>query len=1363
MELAKDVAASSQASEQDSPEVDENVIMEESQDVDEQHQTAEHEVDDGEAGIQEASDGDGQDQVSEPEAEDGEAATMEESQEVAQQSQISEPDNGDGEADVMEEDEEPVPEVGANNDSELSEDAVEDAEEQAEASTTADQASPDHAMEDLDNGTQDYEDDYSEDDNADEAEDTNPPMDDIEQEEGNLNAGDIIEDPQAMDTYQDDGDHHTNGGASPSLTDILGYSIGNPDIVGSQAAENGHGDADANNDALEPVEGLMDPENFGQNAFAGAHNHVAMGDGPIDNDEADDLIQAYNQNWLEMNRQGRGNHGEDAQASNELVGDDVSDDGEERSKQFVKAKKAYNRKKSKGTNTFEDDIEFERLVKAEKGRKALLKRHQEVFNNEFNHDLEDADDNDLFVAPGPSQTHQEDTGYRNISDPQPIVDDSDDSATGFSGYHKEDGTNKKKGNSQQSKKANAKQNKRGAVKKSGSGKGKKESKKQQAENQRLNNLFNASSLTSSSVFRAAQTNNARSEQPTFSSRRKDEALKELLASIPEKSREAAKVDTKQLLVASKKFTGRGSCKSDGHGKWQVTGMRSALDHYQMLGVSFMRERETTPVVPAGGLLADDMGLGKTVMSIANIANDKWADRGNRKATLIVAPSSINMQWIEELKKHAITGEVKTNRKHAIGSILHYSPAMTTDNDVEYLASHGVVVTSYHQVMRSYPKKDPPTEITSKADQEAWWKKYFNEHKGLLHQVHWRRVILDEATAIKNHSSQTFLACNELAADFRWAVTGTPAMNSLEEFYSYFRFLRVPNVGSFKAFKKNFITNAPGSERLTCFIRPFMLRRTHNDEIFGAKLLNLPAPSRETMSVHFNSFEHEIYRIVHDRFVTKINGLSERGELDKQYRNILVLLLRLRQLTAHPLLIQDTMRDLLEPEDFHKIHVVLEHHMVQPQGDMAAIIVHIRKMLRDPKSLPQLQSVTEIVHGLSGESQQSQNEELRAATATDQANESSTAAAPPTVSTGGAFGLKDNFANFLRELKNKQQVHEIGRRLLCSKCRREPKDPHVVSCNHTYCWNCLFQMEVDAGNRGQQQATCLACGSHYTGKKRYNVHEIEQSISNAQATHDATRTSGSPVVDGDKQDKKKKSTMQETIDSWIDADGHMLPSAKTIAFKAQILNWLEENPKTKIIVYTQFMSLVKIMVKICQIEGWGYLQLHGSMSMKSRHSAIAKFGEDPSKNLMLATLRTGGVGLNMTMATRVIIMDPWWNLAVEEQAFCRTYRRGQEKSTAMTRLVVEGTVDSQISLMQERKDLQISSVMSEGARNQRMPTSKLLQLFGNTSKEQRDDGTEFVIVEEPGWARRARAERREAMGPGGLTTETEMEGDSTMAE
>lgn len=104
---------------------------------------------------------------------------------------------------------------------------------------------------------------------------------------------------------------------------------------------------------------------------------------------------------------------------------------------------------------------------------------------------------------------------------------------------------------------------------------------------------------------------------------------------------------------------------------------------------------------------------------------------------------------------------------------------------------------------------------------------------------------------------------------------------------------------------------------------------------------------------------------------------------------------------------------------------------------------------------------------------------------------------------------------------------------------------------------------------------------------------------------------------------------------------------------------------------------------------------------------------------------GAVGLNLTMASRVVILDPWWNSASEQQAFCRVFRFGQRETTCLTRFCVKNTVDERLIQMQERKEKEIDSVMKEdaGAKAGKMSIRDMLRLFGNVHDD--EQGRPFI--------------------------------------
>lgn len=135
---------------------------------------------------------------------------------------------------------------------------------------------------------------------------------------------------------------------------------------------------------------------------------------------------------------------------------------------------------------------------------------------------------------------------------------------------------------------------------------------------------------------------------------------------------------------------------------------------------------------------------------------------------------------------------------------------------------------------------------------------------------------------------------------------------------------------------------------------------------------------------------------------------------------------------------------------------------------------------------------------------------------------------------------------------------------------------------------------------------------------------------------------------------------------------------------------------------------------------------GQSSPKQRDKIKKEFETDPVLNIMISNLKCGGAGLNLTMATRVIVVDPWWNSAVEDQAFCRVYRKGQLKTTILTKLIVVDTVDQAMMEMQERKEEEIDGVMADPSKAVRNYES-LMKLFGPVDED--EDGNNYIYVPE----------------------------------
>ncbi|MFP6683383.1 MAG: DEAD/DEAH box helicase, partial [Polyangiaceae bacterium] len=152
------------------------------------------------------------------------------------------------------------------------------------------------------------------------------------------------------------------------------------------------------------------------------------------------------------------------------------------------------------------------------------------------------------------------------------------------------------------------------------------------------------------------------------------------------------------------------------------------------------------------------------------------------------------------------------------------------------------------------------------------------------------------------------------------------------------------------------------------------------------------------------------------------------------------------------------------------------------------------------------------------------------------------------------------------------------------------------------------------------------------------------------------------------------------------------SGKLIAMRELMSNAIDGGHK--VLLFSQFVTMLKLIEKVLKEDGVRYEYLDGST--KDRIERIDRFQEDPTVSCFLISLKAGGTGLNLTAADTVIHFDPWWNPAVEQQATDRAHRIGQEKVVSVYRLVATGTIEEKILALKEKKRELVSSVLSEDA-------------------------------------------------------------------
>lgn len=146
----------------------------------------------------------------------------------------------------------------------------------------------------------------------------------------------------------------------------------------------------------------------------------------------------------------------------------------------------------------------------------------------------------------------------------------------------------------------------------------------------------------------------------------------------------------------------------------------------------------------------------------------------------------------------------------------------------------------------------------------------------------------------------------------------------------------------------------------------------------------------------------------------------------------------------------------------------------------------------------------------------------------------------------------------------------------------------------------------------------------------------------------------------------------------------------------------------IIIFSQFTTMLALIERALQKQRHSYTVLTGETADRSTPIQIFQEGDVP---IILMSLKAGGVGLNLTRADTVILYDPWWNPAVEEQAISRAHRMGQKSSVFVYRLIVQGTVEDRILQLQDKKRDLVAKMLMNGDKPTALTSELIDALFG----------------------------------------------------
>jgi superfamily II DNA or RNA helicase len=295
-----------------------------------------------------------------------------------------------------------------------------------------------------------------------------------------------------------------------------------------------------------------------------------------------------------------------------------------------------------------------------------------------------------------------------------------------------------------------------------------------------------------------------------------------------------------------------------------TTLQAELRDYQLDGFRWLARLAHWGV---GACLADDMGLGKTLQSLAAILT-----RADAGATLVIAPTSVCMNWLSEAEKFAPT----------------LNPIQFGAGDrqkvLDELQPRDLVVCSYGLLQQE-------------------------DVAEMLAKINWQTIVLDEAQSIKNFATKRSQAAMTLQAGFKIIATGTPIENHLGELWNLFRFINPGLLGSLEDFNTRFANaiersgDAPADKlrqknarlQLKKLIQPFILRRLKRDV-----LTELPSRTEITLQVELSKAEMLFYEALRQKAIAKLTEID--APPGQKHLQVLAEIMKLRRACCNPQLV-----------------------------------------------------------------------------------------------------------------------------------------------------------------------------------------------------------------------------------------------------------------------------------------------------------------------------------------------------------------------------------------------------------------------------------------------------------------------------
>lgn len=852
----------------------------------------------------------------------------------------------------------------------------------------------------------------------------------------------------------------------------------------------------------------------------------------------------------------------------------------------------------------------------------------------------------------------------------------------------------------------------------------------------------------------------------------------------------AAADIKALLEGSLEEDEDKIMKEDGIDKSQIEGLKVRLLPHQVEGVEWMKGRELGPVkkgkVPKGGLLADDMGLGKTLQSISLIlTNPKPEDKhpGVVRTTLVVAPLALIRQWEAELKDKIIDS-------HRLKVLVHHGPQRT--KNYEDLRRYDVVITTYQILVSEHNHTN--ANVNTGCFGLHWYRVILDEaHTIKNRQAKATKACYELRSVYRWCLSGTPMQNNLDELQSLVKFLRIEPYDNLREWKEHFEVPMKKGRGEVAIQRLHSLLRCFMKRRTKDILKEAGALDTGSKESEdGTKSAtsSFKVTERKVMNVatEFTPAERRFYDRLEKRTDKSLEQMM-RGKVN--YASALVLLLRLRQACNHPKLVEgklekdrdaladdtrakknggsdiDALADLLGGLDVQTKHCEicgfeldsenrqpnsdkckacyddLEYFKHHEDGDLKSPKKRTKKKKPKAKKTKSKAKITKVVEEtVKTETFQRRPRNRRAIVDSDDEDEEGdwivSGDEQGSLRLGKAGGTDDENADgdgdTIHTEDSEDDETQDGSRL-SSFVVDDENDTKPEDLQRA-----LDESDSDSDSEDEFESISVL--------QRKQIAKRKSQAASASASNDSgdeDENSGSEsgnAASGSEDDDDDSDVVGSVSESEFDSESdddrgrhektpHVLASAKIRELVSLLRKEAHEH---KFIVFSQFTSMLDVVEPFLRKEGLRFARYDGGMRNDAREAALDALRKDRRTRVLLCSLRCGALGLNLTAASRVVILEPFWNPFVEEQAIDRVHRLTQTVDVVVYRLTVAQTVEARILDLQDRKRLLAEAAIEGGARKEslKLGIKEMLDLFrhvGTTTADEDDgEGNSMMLAE-----------------------------------